>query len=209
VSHRKGAAVAKSEKRKIVIRYSDNVKTRRRRILYALFRFLFYGMIGVFAEVCFYSLIKIGRLIPGISWIFRFKWGVDSCLGLDNIWNAPIYTFFGQCSLWMFLVYAICALFIIERIYRRIYRIFWVIRGVLYAFSILIFELISGFLLFRITGFKIWFYSDPLNLFQMTSLYILPIWFITGTLVELIYRELMENEIHSAIQKEIDELAAR
>ena len=44
-----------------------------------------------------------------------------------------------------------------------------------------------------------------LNLFGMTSLYILPLWTATGRLVELIYRELMDPRVRQTIESELAE----
>ncbi len=198
----------KQIKRPITIRHSHKTDTRAKKLAFAVFRFLLYGMIGVFAEVCLYSIIKIGRTIPFLSWAFKFEWRVDERLNLNNIWNTdavPWFTLFGQCSLWMFLVYAVCAFFTLELIYRKTFHHPWFVRGIYYAFTILAFEFASGFALEFITTFKIWYYNDTFNILHMTSLYTLPMWFLTGMLVEVIYRELMESDIRNAIQQEIDE----
>jgi hypothetical protein len=41
----------------------------------------------------------------------------------------------------------------------------------------------------------------------MTSLYIAPIWCLTGLLVELIYRELMDPRVRTALEAELTEPA--
>lgn len=192
-----------SLKRKLV-RHSDKPYSKMQKNLLSCFRFLIYGMLGVFSEVCLYSIVKLGRTLPLISWIFNFQWRVDDKLNLNNIWQTPIKTLFGQCSLWMFFVYGLCGFFIIEKLYRKLYNTSWIYRGMLYACSILLAELITGFMLLYITGYKIWYYNDSLNILHMTSLYTLPMWFITGMLVETVYRELMPKEILKSIQKELD-----
>lgn len=172
-------------------------KMRIRVFLYALFRFTLYGMIGVFAEVSLYTIVKVGRCIPIVKWLFQTQWKVDDSLNLNGIWDVPIKTFYGQCSLWMFPVYALCAILLLERIYRfsRNHNLNLVIRGILYATAITLFEFVAGFILLWLTGYKIWYYSDAANLLQMTSLFLFGVWFITGLFVELIYRELTENSL--------------
>lgn len=186
------------------VRHSDKPNSKIKQYLLSAFRFLMYGMLGVFSEVCLYSIVKFGRELPLISWMFNFQWRVDDSLKLNGIWQTPIKVLFGQCSLWMFLVYGICGFFVIEKIYQKIFNTHWLLRGLLYACSILIIEFISGFTLLYITGYRIWYYCDALNIFHMTSLYTLPMWFITGMLVETIYRELMPKEILISIQKKLD-----
>lgn len=190
--------------RRVIIRHSDKKDTSLKRFLLGLFRFLLYGMVGVFAEVCLYTIVKVGRQLPLISWAFKFQWKVDKSLNLSAIWNVPVKTFFGQCSLWMFLVYGFCAFFVIEKIYRETFHKSWILRGILYAFSILFFEFISGFVAYWITGYKIWYYDDALNVLHMTSLYTLPMWFVTGMLVETLYRELMSKKVKASIESEIN-----
>lgn len=194
----------KTHSKRKMVRHSDKSDTKLKNYLLSSFRFLLYGMVGVFSEVCLYSIIKLGRHLSLISWAFNFQWRVDDRLNLNNIWDVPIKTLFGQCSLWMFFIYGICGFFIIERIYRKLYNFSWVIRGLFYACSILIMELITGFALLYITGYKIWYYSDILNIFHMTSLFTLPMWFVTGMLVETLYRELMPKELLNSIQKNLD-----
>lgn len=197
--------MAKKIKKKKIVRHSEKPKTPLLNFFLCFFRFMLYGMIGVFSEVSLYSIVKICRKIPIIRIAFNFDWKVDDSLNLNGIWDVPIKTFFGQCSLWMFLVYGICGFFVIELIYKKNYHKSWIIRGSFYALSILVFEFFSGFALNVITGYEIWYYNDKLNLLHMTSLYTLPMWFVTGMLVETLYRELMQKELKDYIQKEIDE----
>jgi hypothetical protein len=49
-------------------------KARIKVFLYALFRFTLYGMIGVFAEVSLYTIVKVVRLIPIVKWLFQTQW---------------------------------------------------------------------------------------------------------------------------------------
>ena len=43
------------------IRHSDRPRGKALRALYGIFRFVLYGIIGLAAEVSFYSLTRIGR----------------------------------------------------------------------------------------------------------------------------------------------------
>lgn len=182
------------------MRRSTLERNRVRRVWFGLFRFMLYGFIGLSAEVIFYNLVKLGRLIPGLELLFQFNWNVDPRLNLGAIWQAPLIALFGQCSLWMFLVYALASIALIEPIYRR--TLYWPVaaRALVYGLVILAFEAISGWLLFWGTGYRIWYYDDPLSIAGMTSLYILPIWMITGLIVELVYRELMDPAVLVALE---------
>ena len=65
---------------------------------------------------------------------------------------------------------------------------------------IFLWECASGWLIYGLTGLKVWFYADRWNFFQMTSWAILPIWCITGVLVEYIYRQSMDPDLVKAIE---------
>ena len=100
----------------------------------------------------------------------------------------------------MALVYAGASMFFVEPIYRHTLRLPVALRALLYGSAILFWEAVSGWLLCWTTGYKIWFYDDPLNIVGMTSLGIAPIWCLTGLLVEAIYRELMDPELVAALE---------
>jgi hypothetical protein len=190
---------------RLVVRRADLERGLRLRILFGAFRFALYGFLGLGCEVLFYTLVRAGRSVPLVELFFRFSWKVDPRLGLDHIWSVPPVALFGQCSLWMFLVYAIASFALIEPIYRHTARRpFW-LRPVLYGLAILLFEALAGLALKALTGYAIWYYDDALSILGMTSLYILPLWMATGLLVELIYRELMDPRVRRAIEAELAE----
>lgn len=166
---------------------------------YGLFRFAVYGFLGVALEVVFYTLVKTGRHIPLVKLLFQFDWRVDPSLALGHVWDVPISSLFGQCSLWMFPVYAVAS-FCIEWLYRNFPDVHPLARAVAYGFVIFLWECASGWLLYWATGLKIWFYADPGSFFEMTSWFILPLWCITGVLVEYIYRQLMDPDLVLAIE---------
>jgi len=166
---------------------------------YGLFRFAVYGFLGVALEVVFYSLVKTGRHIPLVSLLFQFEWRVDQALDLSQVWAVPIKSLFGQCSLWMFPVYGVAS-FCIELLSRNLADKPLALRALTYGLTIFLWEWASGWLLFWGTGFRIWYYADSGNFFQMTSWYILPLWCVTGVLVEYIYRQLMDPDLVEAIQ---------
>jgi hypothetical protein len=89
----------------------------------------------------------------------------------------------------------------VEPVYRLLARKPWVLRCVLYGVGILIFEALSGWVLFWVTGYKIWYYADAGNIVGMTSLFILPIWMATGMLIELIYRELIDPKVAEELER--------
>jgi hypothetical protein len=191
------------------IRHSDRPRGKALRALYGIFRFVLYGIIGLAAEVSFYSLTRIGRHIPVVELLFRFGWHVDPALHLDGPWHTPLKVLYGQSSLWMFPVYGVPCFFLVERIYRLTFKRSIVLRALLYGLAILAFEAVSGLALKAVTGYAIWYYDDRLAIAGMTSLYIWPIWCLTGLLVELIYRELMDPRVRAALEAELAEPAPR
>lgn len=156
---------------------------------FAVFRLCVYGTVGLASEIFFYNLTRWGRATPWLAWAFRFEWQVDPSLNLDGVWTAPPAALFGQVSLWMFLVYGLCSLFIIEPFYRRLRGMPFLIRGVCYALAVLVYEWCAGWALWSLTGVSIWVYTDPWALGGgMTSLALLPAWVVSGLFAERLYR---------------------
>lgn len=168
---------------------------------YGLFRFVLYGFAGIALEVFFYNLVRNLAGVPVLGLLFQFIWRVDPKLDLNHIWNVPAISLYGQCSLWMFLVYGV-ACFAVEFEYRNLTDVRWPLRALLYGLTIFLWECASGWLLLGVSGFKIWEYLDSGNFFQMTSWYILPIWCVTGLFVEYLYRQLMDPALVRAIEGE-------
>ena len=188
------------------VQRAQRPRTRSTRAAYATFRIVLYGIVGLASEIIFYNLVRIGRHVPGLELFFRFEWRVDPSLQLDHIWDTPIRALYGQCSLWMFLVYAGAAFGCIEPLYRWLAGRPVVLRAAAYGVAILLFEGLSGLALEALTGLKIWYYADALAIIGgMTSLYILPVWMVTGLLVELIYRELMDPDVARGIETQLAE----
>lgn len=151
----------------------------------AAFRFFVYGSMLVAGEVAFYTVVKVGRLLPApLDSLFHFVWLVDPQLELGRVWAVPIKSLYGQASLWMFLVYGSIALFGLESAYHRVRRWHWILRGTLYTWVILVMECATGWVLLGVTGLKIWYYADPWQVFTFTSLAIAPLWFVVGLLAE-------------------------
>ena len=183
------------------IRRADLKRNARLKLTFAIFRFCLYVMVGLSSDIFFYNLVRVGQHVPLLEVLFRFQWRVDERLNLNHIWDTPVVAAYGQCSLWMFLVYAIACFYFVEAIYRRTFRQHTALRAVLYGFAILFFEGFSGVVLEKLTGYRIWYYADSgAILWQMTSLYILPIWMVTGLLAEFIYRELMDPDLVAALE---------
>ncbi|HYO59243.1 hypothetical protein [Archangium sp.] len=190
-----------SSSRPVHVRRADLKRNARLKLTFALFRFCLYGMVGLSSEIFFYNLVRIARHVPLLEALFRFQWRVDDRLPLNDIWDTPIIAAYGQCSLWMFLVYSVACFYFVEAIYRRTFRQHTLLRAVLYGHAILLFEGVSGLFLEKLTGYRIWYYADSgAILWQMTSLYILPIWMVTGLLAEFIYRELMDPDLVAALE---------
>jgi hypothetical protein len=195
------SARAKRPLKAVKIRRSDLERSQRMKFAFALFRFSLYGFVGLSSEIIFYNLVRLCSRVPGLELLFRFEWRVDPDLKLGDVLSSPAIAAFGQCSLWMFLVYALASFGFIEPLYRRLLRYPVVLRAAAYGTAILLWEGTSGQLLHWLTGYKIWFYADAGKVMQdMTSLYILPIWMVTGLLVELIYRELMDPDLLKALE---------
>jgi hypothetical protein len=185
----------------VKIRRSDLQRGKRMKLAFAAFRFGLYGFVGLSSEIIFYNLVRLCDGVPGLQLLFAFKWRVDERLQLDHVWQTPAIAAFGQCSLWMFLVYALAAFGFIEPLYRHLLRYPVPLRAAVYGTAILLWEGVSGRLLHAFTGYKIWLYEDAgAVMWDMTSLYILPIWMVTGLLVELIYRELMDPDLLKALE---------
>jgi len=180
--------------------------TRKAKAAFIAFRFVVYGVLGVFLEVMSYPVTRIGRQIPIIKWVFAFDIQVDPRLGLDGPWHSPIVTLFGQTSLWMIPIYALTAL-AIEIVYRKlVFKRPWLVRALCYVVVIEVLELASGHAVKAITGYAIWMYNDCGAILQMTTLFSVPIWIGIGTVVELIYRELMDPTLRDALELELSKL---
>lgn len=192
------------ERAPLHVQRAQRPRTKSTRAAYAAFRVMLYGIVGLASEIIFYNLVRIGRQVPVLELFFRFEWRVDPSLNLDHIWDTPVRALYGQCSLWMFAVYAVAAFGFIEPLYRRLAARPVLLRAAVYGVTILVFEGVSGLLLEAMTGLKIWYYADALAIIGgMTSLYILPVWMVTGLLVELIYRELMDPDVAHGIETQL------
>jgi hypothetical protein len=187
--------------RKFRVGHSDVKRGQRMKRSFSVFRFCLYGMVGISAEVFFYNFVRVAQHVPLLEALFRFQWRVDERLGLNAIWDTPAVAAYGQCSLWMFLIYGVASLWCIEPLFRRLLRVHVLARAILYGLVILLFEGFAGVILWKLTGYRIWYYADAgAVLWEMTSLFILPIWMMTGLLVERIYRELMDPDLLAALE---------
>ncbi|QSQ17987.1 hypothetical protein JY572_19035 [Myxococcus landrumensis] len=190
-----------SRRRPVRIRRADMKRSQRMKVAFGVFRFCLYGMVGLSSEIFFYNLVRIARDVPYLGALFQFQWQVDDRLGLNDIWHTPVVTAYGQCSLWMFLIYGVACFFFVEPVFRRMLYQHASLRAAVYGIGILLFEAFSGLVLERLTGYRIWYYADAGAIFgQMTSLYILPIWMLTGLIAEFIYRELMDPDLMAALE---------
>jgi hypothetical protein len=201
MKHTASAPPSGSSPRPVHIRSADLKRNTRMKLTFAIFRFCLYGMVGLSSEIFFYNLVRILKDAPLVNVLFRFQWRVDDRLNLNGIWDTPVVAGYGQCSLWMFLIYGVACFYFIEAIYRRLFRQPTLLRAALYGLAILLFEGFSGVVLEKLTGYRIWYYADSgAILWEMTSLYILPIWMVTGLIAERIYRELMDPDLVAALE---------
>lgn len=188
-------------RRPVRIRRADVKRGQRMKLAFAVFRFCLYGMVGLSSEIFFYNLVRVARHVPLLEALFRFRWQVDERLALNGIWDTPVVTAYGQCSLWMFPIYGVACFFFVEPLYRWMLYQHTALRAAVYGIVILLFEGFSGLFLESLTGYRIWYYADAgAILWQMTSLYILPVWMVTGLLAEFIYRELMDPDLLAALE---------
>ncbi|WP_163996103.1 hypothetical protein [Pyxidicoccus caerfyrddinensis] len=189
------------QRRPVRIRRADMKRGQRMKLAFGVFRFCLYGMMGLSSEIFFYNLVRIARHVPVLEAFFRFQWRVDDRLGLNAIWDTPVVTAYGQCSLWMFLIYGVACFCFIEPLYRWMLYQHTGLRAAIYGIVILLFEGFTGLVLERLTGYRIWYYGDAgAILGEMTSLYILPVWMVTGLIAEFIYREMMDPDLLAALE---------
>jgi hypothetical protein len=189
------------QRRTVRIRRTNMKRGQRMKLAFGVFRFCLYGMLGLSSEIFFYNLVRVAQHVPLLEALFRFKWRVDDRLGLNAIWDTPIVTAYGQCSLWMFLIYGVACFCFVEPLYRWMLYQHTGLRAAIYGIVILLFEGFTGVLLERLTGYRIWYYGDAgAILWGMTSLYILPIWMVTGLIAEFIYREMMDPDLLAALE---------
>lgn len=153
-----------------------------------LFRLCIYGTLLLAGEIFFYTLTKVGRCIPIIKYLFTFNWCVDETLGLSHIWDLPIYAFYGQASLWMFLVYGLICAAGLEPAYRWMKKkdIPYLLRAFVYMLIILGMECLLGWILYWATGLKIWYYDDWGDFPVFTSFAIAPMWYVLGLVTEFV-----------------------
>lgn len=150
-----------------------------------VYRFLMYGILCVFLEICYYSLVKILSMVPVLSGMLSFVWRIDPRLNLETIWDAPLVTLFGQSSLWMFLIYGIIALFIMEPLVKKMADKPWIIRGLVYMCVITCCDIVFGYLARLITGYDIWFNQGAaIPILKYSCVAVQPVWFIFGLMGE-------------------------
>jgi hypothetical protein len=182
------------------IRISDRMAPRHAAAVRGMLRLGLYAVLGVFFEIASFPIVRVARAIPVLKYLFAFDNRPDPRLAVDGMWQVPWEALFGQTSLWMLPIYAFAAL-CIEALYRHVLLGKpWFIRAIVYGGVILVLELITGFVVRDVTGYAIWMYHDRGNLWQMTSVYIFPVWMVVGLAVELLYRELMEPHVRTALE---------
>lgn len=146
---------------------------------------LFYGLFLLAGEVCFYPIVRLGKMAPApLRWLFAFEWTTDPRLGLGHMNEAPFWALFGQASLWMIPVYGSTAAVVHAAYLALRSRTSRLVRFFVYAAGIGALEYAWGWLLYWLTGYAIWLYVDGWAIGRFTSLAILPLWGITGVLLE-------------------------
>ncbi len=103
-------------------------------------------------------------------------------------------SFKGRSYLWMFPMYGAWGL-IIEPLYRLIYFIPFVFRGLIYMAVIFAGEFIYGFILKLIIKKCPWEYRGRGALMGVVNMKYLPFWLVFGYISELIYRAVISITI--------------
>ena len=162
-----------------------NLKTTTHAIRSTVIRFCIYAFFGIAGEVFFFHIIHHMDALPELSSVlFSFHWQTDPVLTYGSQ-HFPEPAAMSRVSLWMFFVYGIVATFGLEPAMKKIrYRCPWWIRGAVYGVVVLFFECAVGWILWCITGYRIWFYSDKSAILQFTSLAIYPHWVFFSLLSE-------------------------
>lgn len=130
-----------------------------------LWRFIVFGVVGIFGEVVFTSLLNLVR-----DRSFRLK---------------------GFSFLWMFPIYGVIA-FIFEPVHNVIGGQGWFFRGLSYMLIIYGIEYAAGALLKKIAGGPVWHYKGRYQLHGHINFFFAPLWFFVGLLVERYYGDVMQ-----------------
>ena len=102
-------------------------------------------------------------------------------------------------SLWMFPIYGLAAL--IPSIYKRIKKMPWFIRGIVYMIGIFATEFITGSIL-QYFGVCPWDYSDcPRNFKGIIRLDYAPFWFLLGLFYERLLLQMKSVKSISTTKK--------
>lgn len=102
----------------------------------------------------------------------------------------------GRSSLWMFPIYGF--VFFIVLLVQWIYVGYpWWFRGMMYAFLILLWEYVSGYIVKKLVGVAPWDYSKEtpdgvgskkrFHIHGLVCLEYVPVWFIEGLIIEWLY----------------------
>lgn len=135
-------------------------------------RFLFYGLLGCFVEICWTT----GKYIvsPGASDVKRKRIHLK-----------------GETYVWMFPIYAFGLFYIFETLYIMSYFYPFYIRGTLYATVCLAIEYMFGYILYKTIGSCPWDYSDSKFSFHGFIRWDYgPVWGVGGLLLEQLYHML-------------------
>ena len=128
-----------------------------------LIQFIFFGLIGLVAEVI--------------------------CNALKRLLTERSYELKGETSLWMAPIYGLIA-FIFPIIAFRIGSFPWYVRGVIYMFVFYILEYVSGFVLRKLTVCP-WNYPAKFSLNGLIYFPYAPLWLAAGLGIEKIYPKIV------------------
>lgn len=125
-----------------------------------LWRFVLFGILGIFGEVVFTSIL--------------------------DVFKTRRFRFHGFSFLWMFPIYGLLAI-LFPPLSRLISGFPMVVRGFIYMFGIYFVEYATGTLLTALVGTHIWRYTDRFNVKGQITLLYAPVWFAVGLIVEKYY----------------------
>ncbi len=150
-----------------------------------LLRFLLYGVIGMFGEVCWTALYD------AISGTARAPGDAPGRVPLSTTGRLRLA---GHTYVWMLPIYGSAAL-LFEPAHDAVRHLPMFARGLVYMTGIFAVEYIAGFLLKRATGSCPWDYSwSRTSVHGYIRLDYAPVWFLFGLFLERVHDVLIAVE---------------
>ena len=123
-------------------------------------RGIFYGLFGIFVEICWTS-------------------------GKDSYKNRTLYLH-GKTTLWMFFIYSLGLRYLFENGYDLLgdYMIPWYIRAPMYGIGFISVELVTGYILLKALHKCPWEYTSGYHVRGIIRLDYIPFWSALGLIME-------------------------